>query len=477
VKLSRFNHILLETLLLPVVALLCVSGVLVWQILRAERTVARMQIAGQNIANANLISALIMDQETGVRGYQNTADDSFLEPYTLAGAPLRGDLQALRAGVASQQHGDLSSVDALEQAHQRWLDDFAVPMIDTVRSGGETRDPATNLRGKASMDNIRSLEAAILRVQDAQRRSLAQHWRQEVDHTLEATIALALGAGLLIGLFARSRLHLVSDAFQATIEEQRRTQAALLASEKLAVTGRLAASIAHEIHNPLDAVVNLLYLMQHGATPAERDEFVDMAQAELSRVTQISRAMLGMYRESRTPVAVDVAEMVRSVLLLLDHRITQAGLSVYTQFASGAIATGYPAELRQVFTNLLTNAIEASTFGGRLDIRVSRQSSNRSSEARDGVVPPAGPGVSVSIADHGCGIAPEDKLRLFQPFFTTKGEQGTGLGLWISHGIVAKHAGNISVETRTATGAEPDAHGTTMTVYLPRDEARPIAAT
>jgi CHASE3 domain sensor protein len=94
VKLSRFNHILLETLLLPVVALLCVSGVLVWQILRAERTVARMQIAGQNIANANLISALIMDQETGVRGYQNTADDSFLEPYTLAGAPLRGDLQA-----------------------------------------------------------------------------------------------------------------------------------------------------------------------------------------------------------------------------------------------------------------------------------------------------------------------------------------------------------------------------------------------
>ncbi len=461
-KLNRFNRILLETLLLPVIALLCVSGVLVWQILRAERTVARLQIAGQNIADASLISALIMDQESGVRGYQTTADESFLQPYTLAGAQLRQDLQTLRAGVATQQHGDLRAVDALEQAHRRWIDGFAVPMIAAVKSGGNTRDDAVNLRGKASMDNIRSFEAAILRAQNAQRTSLAEHWRQEVDHTLEATIVLALGAGLLIGFFARSRLHLVSEAFQATIEEQRRTQAALLASEKLAVTGRLAASIAHEIHNPLDAVVNLLYLMKHGATPSERDEFVDMAQAELGRVTQISRAMLGMYRESRTPVAVDVAELVKGVLLLLERQIAQAGLSVDVQFAPGAIATGYPAEMRQVFVNLITNAIEASTAGGRIEVDISRH---------------AGSGISATITDHGCGIAPDEKQRLFQPFFTTKGEHGAGLGLWITHGIVAKHGGSIGVETRTATDPGPAAHGTTMTVFLPREETRPLTAT
>jgi signal transduction histidine kinase len=463
VKLSRLNRILLETLFLPVIALLCVSGVLVWEVLHAERMVARIQIAGQNIADVDLISALIMDQETGVRGYQNTANPVFLQPYALAAAPLQQDMRSLRAGVASQQHGDPRSVDALERAHRQWLDSFAIPMIATVRAGRNSRDLATNLRGKAYMDNVRTLQAAILQTQDTQRTSLAVHWKQQVDHTLEATIALTLGVGLLIGLFARSRLRLVSTAFQSTIEEQRRTQAALLASEKLAVAGRLAATIAHEIHNPLDAVVNLLYLMKHGSTAAERDQFVDMAQAEIGRVTQISRAMLGMYRESHIPVAVDLSELLQSVLLLLDHQIAQAGLSVKAQFAPGAVALGYPAELRQVFTNLLTNAVEASPAGGSIEVRVSNsvplQADNDGQPDRAGAI--------VTIADQGRGIAPADQERIFQPFFTTKGEQGTGLGLWISHRIVSKHGGRITVQTST------DAHspGTTMSVFLPGEQS------
>jgi signal transduction histidine kinase len=247
------------------------------------------------------------------------------------------------------------------------------------------------------------------------------------------------------------------------VTEQRHTQAALLTSEKLAVAGRLAASIAHEIHNPLDSVVNLLYLLKQDPSPEERAEFIDLAQGELSRVTQISRAMLGMHRESRTPVVLDISAILRSVMVLLERSMTEAGVTVHTRLATDAVATGYPAELRQVFTNLLTNAAQASTPGSTLEVSVRTRPARR---PRGNV--PAGPaGVIVAIKDHGHGIPQKVLSDLFQPFFTTKGERGTGLGLWISKGIVEKHGGTISVESKT--GAED--HGTTFTLFLPRGEA------
>jgi signal transduction histidine kinase len=230
----------------------------------------------------------------------------------------------------------------------------------------------------------------------------------------------------------------------------------LLATEKLAVAGRLAASIAHEIHNPLDAVVNLLYLLRQDSTAEERSEFLDMAQGELARVTQISRAMLGMYREARTPVDLNLAEVVESVLLLMEHSLLQAGLRVATDMDPSATVNGFPVELRQVFTNLLANAMDASSPGGQIDVRVFQDS--------DGVI--------VEVCDEGTGISEENRERLFQPFFTTKGEQGTGLGLWVSQGIVQKHGGTISVTTQTS----PEGHGTKMTVHLPATGSYPHTA-
>ena len=245
------------------------------------------------------------------------------------------------------------------------------------------------------------------------------------------------------------------------VTEQRRTQSALMASEKLAVAGRLAATIAHEIHNPLDAVVNLLYLMK-SSTPEETAEFVNLASAELDRVTQISRAMLGMYRESRTPVALELKPILDSVLVLLERQLAHAQITIHTEIPDQAVVTGYPAELRQVFANLISNAAEASLSGGKIEIaaRVFAASYGRSSG-----YPRAG--VLVIINDHGHGILPDDLDHLFQPFFTTKGEHGTGLGLWVSQGIVQKHGGSITVESRTDT----DNHGTTISVFLPRGEA------
>jgi PAS domain S-box-containing protein len=596
VNLSKLNRILLQTLLLPVVALMIVSGVLVYQVLNAEQTVARIQLADDNIATANYISALIADQETGIRGYQNTSNEIFLQPYDMAAAPLQENINRLRDGIAAQG-GDLHAIDDLTEAHEIWLDTIARPMIAIIRAGGNTRDPAINLRGKAVMDQIRAITTVIVNEQKNERSYYAEHWRDQVRHTLEGAIGFSILIGLAIGLFARSRLHMVSHAFQTALDalrgnaqatyeseqrlratltsigdavvvcdvegrvellntvaqqltgwrqeeallqpidkvfpiidettrepmetpfalvkrlnrvigsntravlirrdatelhidnsgapiydfsgnlagvvivfrdisEQRRTLSALIASEKLAVAGRLAASIAHEIHNPLDAVVNLIYLLKSGVTPEENEQFLDMASSELARVTQISRAMLGMYRESRSPVAVDLMEVLGSVLVLLDRRLIQHGITVRTEVFGEAIVTGFPAELRQVFTNLISNAIDASSSGSTLELTVRKQAPNRSR-----VSGPAG--VTVALTDHGGGIGEADLDQIFQPFFTTKGEHGTGLGLWVSQGIIHKHGGTIHVDTKT----DPATHGTTITVFLPRGEAQLVDTT
>jgi signal transduction histidine kinase/CHASE3 domain sensor protein len=247
------------------------------------------------------------------------------------------------------------------------------------------------------------------------------------------------------------------------ITEQRRSQTALVATEKLAVAGRLAATLAHEIHNPLDAVINLLYLLRSGSTAEETTQFLDLASKELDRVAQISRAMLGMYRESKQPVAVNVQEMLDSILLLLDRQMRHAQVKLHAEFDTNAIVLGYPAELRQVFINLLTNAADASQANSIIKLHTEIVPRRR----RASNVTPRPAGVEIKITDTGEGIAADTLPKLFQPFFTTKGEQGTGLGLWVSQGIIEKHNGTIDIQSST----DPNNHGTTITVFLPRGEA------
>jgi PAS domain S-box-containing protein len=245
----------------------------------------------------------------------------------------------------------------------------------------------------------------------------------------------------------------------------RKSQAALLASEKLAVAGRLAATIAHEIHNPLDAVSNLLFLMDpaHGdSTPEERAHFLELARQEIARVTQISRAMLSLYRESAAPVPVDVREMLESLLLLMDRRFQDLGVNVTTDLPNDARIHGFPAELRQVFTNLLTNAAEAAGEDGQISITAHH---TKGLAAKDMAGRRRQPGVLITISDNGPGIPDDVRPRLFEPFFTTKGERGTGLGLWVSRGIVTRHNGSIEIESNTT----PERHGTSVMVFLAID--------
>jgi signal transduction histidine kinase len=241
------------------------------------------------------------------------------------------------------------------------------------------------------------------------------------------------------------------------ITMERRTQEALLASEKLAVAGRLAATIAHEIHNPLDSVSNLLYLMRTGATEDESRLFMDMAEQELARVTQISRAMLGLYRESKAPVLVDLREMMQEILLLMEHRFSELRVTVHTDLPSVVTVDAFPAELRQVFTNLITNAAEAASPGGDVRISISPLATGVGGNGQRMQA-----GALVAIADNGPGIPDDVRPHLFQPFFTTKGERGTGLGLWVSRGIINKHGGTIDL----ASDVGDSSHGTVVSVFL-----------
>jgi signal transduction histidine kinase len=184
---------------------------------------------------------------------------------------------------------------------------------------------------------------------------------------------------------------------------------------------------------------------------------MDMAEQELTRVTQISRAMLGLYRESKTPVVVDLKEMLQEILLLLERRLIDLGVTVSADMPASVSVAAFPAELRQVFTNLITNAAEATGPGGEVEVNL--RACNVSTGA-DGQK--TQPGASVTIADNGPGIPEDVKPHLFQAFFTTKGEQGTGLGLWVSRGIIVKHGGTISVRSDTSSSE----HGTVVSVFL-----------
>jgi len=236
------------------------------------------------------------------------------------------------------------------------------------------------------------------------------------------------------------------------ITEARKSEQALVASEKVAVTGRLAASIAHEIHNPLDSVATLHYLLKTEEDPEKRDHYLAMAQQELSRTLQISRAMLSLYRESKKPVEVHLPALINDVILLHDRKLRDAEINITRHYETPGIISAYPGEIRQVVTNVIANAIEAAGQGGRINVNIT------SGSIHDGEL-----GTVFVVEDNGPGIDPAIREKLFQPFVTTKGEKGTGLGLWVSQGIVHKHGGTMKISNSSRSGM----NGASVRVFLP----------
>jgi len=235
------------------------------------------------------------------------------------------------------------------------------------------------------------------------------------------------------------------------VTQQRGLEAALRSNERLAVAGRLSASIAHEIHNPIDTAGNLLFMAsQQTSDQPQIQQLIDTAQREVHRVAQISKNMLSLHRKSRAPSSVKLPELLDGVVALIEETIAKGKRKIRVEHGFDGEIEGLPAELRQVFTNVLKNAVEATSEGGSIRIfSVATQEADRD-------------GVLVHIADNGVGISDQMKSKLFTPFATTKEESGSGLGLWVSRAIVEKHDGAIRVSS-----AESGYLGTTVSIFLP----------
>jgi PAS domain S-box-containing protein len=242
------------------------------------------------------------------------------------------------------------------------------------------------------------------------------------------------------------------------VTERHQAAEALMQTEKLAAVGRLAASIAHEINNPLEAVTNLLFLARITDAADTRDEFLSTAEAELRRVGVIASQTLRFHKQSTRPRSVTCEDMFESVLSIYQGRM--AGDHVRLEKRKRALLPGtcFDGEIRQVLSNLLGNAMGSmGSSGGRILLR-----------SRDGCDWKTGrPGLVMTVADTGSGIAPEALARIFEAFFTTKEVGGTGLGLWVSQEIITRHEGRLQVRTRTRPGRS----GTIFTLFLPADAA------
>ena len=238
------------------------------------------------------------------------------------------------------------------------------------------------------------------------------------------------------------------------IDQQKRSEVALIQNEKLAAVGRLAASISHEINNPLEAVTNLLYLARNTQElPTAIGEYLDAADLELARVSQIVSHTLRFHKQSTNPRAMSARELLEPTLGLFAGRIANAGITLQLQERSQALITCYEGEIRQILNNLVGNAIDSMKAGGRLLIRIRDSHAWEDGEA----------GVRIVVADTGHGMPAEVRKRVFEPFYTTKGINGTGLGLWISQGIVEKHHGLLQLRSSSRGGGS----GTVFSLFLP----------
>lgn len=240
------------------------------------------------------------------------------------------------------------------------------------------------------------------------------------------------------------------------ITHLKRAEQALRDSEKLAVAGRMAATVAHEINNPLEAVSNVLYLLENSdSLDNTTRQFVWAAQEELKRIAQITKLTLGFYRGERKETDVRITDLIDNVLTLYGRKVESLGIKLQTRCEVTSSVRGDEGELRQVFSNLVVNAVDAmAEAGDSLVIHVYEGTDWRNPSRR---------GVRTTIHDNGRGISPEHRRHLFEPFYTTKGEKGTGIGLWVSRGIVEKHGGSLRFRSSTTPGRS----GTSFSVFLP----------
>ena len=268
----------------------------------------------------------------------------------------------------------------------------------------------------------------------------------------------ALSEALMLGIVRQHQAAEVAELLIAElrneIAQRKKAEDALIKTEKLASVGRMAAVLAHEINNPLEAVTNILFLAQttEGLPEAAR-KYLTLAETELRRIAHITRQTLGFYRESSAPINIQVATLLTSVCDLLHAKTISKHAVIEKQCDHNLQLFAFEGEMRQVLSNLLLNSLEALAEGGKIVLRASSFTN-----AESGLH-----SIRIAVADNGEGISDDAMDQIFDPFFTTKGSVGNGLGLWVCKQIVEKHGGTIRVRSRT----EGRMQGTTFWLILP----------
>jgi PAS domain S-box-containing protein len=577
----QYNRLLVRLLALPVASLAVLALVLGSSLQHVQRSARSVDHSDLVIGHTHRLTKLILDEETGLRGYLLTKDPAFLQPFHEADEKLEPEFASIFA-LIPMRPDQVARLHRLEVSHQQWeleaRHEIAAPPAPSELE-------AAMLNRKQSMDGLRSQIDDFLHVEESLRtsRSISAHRADRI--SLIAIILLALAVAFFIawetrkifrqlaGLYnlqikeiklraeesyAREQwlnttLRSIGDAviacdtngnisFMNLIAEQltgwtereaqgislhqvfrifneetravvenpvdkvrrlgtivglanhtflvakngkeiciddsgapirdsegrmigivlvfrditdrRVSEGALMRAEKLATAGRMAASVAHEVNNPLEGLTNLIYIARHSDDTKEVRQLLIQAEAELGRIAHITRQSLGFYRETSTPTRFKPSTIVREVTDFYASRALSQGVAFLVNTNTQSEVLGIAGEIRQILSNLLANSLDACAKGATI-----RVEANPSIDPRT----PSRSGVRITVADTGCGIHTDHIGSIFEPFFTTKKDTGTGLGLWVSRELVEKHGGTLRVRS-TTSGPRP---GTVFSIFLP----------
>ena len=571
---AAYRRLLIRVLALPIIALALLALTLVFGFRQVQRSARRVDHSDRVIASINNLVRLMVDEETGLRGFLLTHDTRFLQPYQEARQQLKPAFTALFT-LVRHDPAQAARLQRMQKESDVWQDyarqsillgapasDLVPQMLarkgqmDAIRAladdflSAETRTRSGRSFASLRIDNItlsgliglaallalllaweihrlfqKLATAYNLQIKEVQRWGEESYTREQWLNTtlrsigdaviacnpngkvvfmnqvaeqltgwkeseangaplsevfvicnqrtraaVESPVEMVRRSGKVVGLANHTILirkdqtefHIDDSAAPILdkgaqmigivlvfrdISERYAAQQTLMRAEKLASAGRLAAAIAHEVNNPLEGLVNLIYLARGEEDVPRIRRHLAEADRELQRIAHITRQSLGFYRENSSAGLFRPDVVVREVFDFYSFRAAHIHVNLDVNIKTEQKAWGNPGEFRQVLSNLLANSLDACTAGDAICVRVR----------------PATDGVRIVVADTGCGIHPENLDRVFEPFFTTKKDTGTGLGLWVSRELIEKHGGQLAVRS-SVTGRR---RGTVFLLFLP----------
>jgi PAS domain S-box-containing protein len=584
----QYNRLLVRLLALPVASLAVLALILGLGLQDVQRSAQAVDQSDLIIAHANHLIKLMVDEETGLRGFLLTKDRLFLQPFHEADQQLEPEFDALFS-LLNDRPNQTARLKNLQASHERWeelarheieappgptdmeahmrtrkqkMDELRAQADDFIQAaerGRARRSIVANSIGRSSIfyliglaalvaallvwetrrlfhqlaavynrqiaeikvgaeesyareqwlnTTIRSIGDAVIACDtegnvsfmnivaekltgwsEAEAKGVSLHdvfqiFNEDTRDVVENPVDKVLRLGTVVGL-ANHTFLVAKDGTEVCIDdsgapirdsddrmigivlvfrditERRVSEGALMRAEKLATAGRMAASVAHEVNNPLEGLTNLIYIARHSNDLPEIRQLLHQAESELGRIAHITRQSLGFYRETSSPAPFKPSTIVREVTDFYASRALSQGVTFVVNTNTEAKVLGISGELRQILSNLLANSLDACPRGATIRVETNSAIDPRNTKRT---------GVRISVADTGCGIQTDLLESIFEPFFTTKKDTGTGLGLWVSRELVEKHGGSLRVRSSTSN----EKSGTVFSIFLPSQGRRSI---